>query len=201
MGGQAASLLAVALSTVAVVPSALAASSDGPMALTRDVLGRSNTIVRGTGDRKQKLAALSDLLRGFLDTDALGRLAAGKNLDGRSPAEVQEFLGLFHEFFVRTYTQRLLLFDAPDFTFGEEKVTGDEAQVATQVVTPGDRFAVNYTMRRTPEGWRATDIVVEGVSLARNFRSQFDAAVAKDSFQGLLERLRAKVAAPVEGKS
>jgi ABC-type transporter MlaC component len=38
--------------------------------------------------------------------------------------------------------------------------------------------------------------VVEGVSLAKNFRAQFDAAVKKDSFQGLLDRLRAKVAAP-----
>jgi ABC-type transporter MlaC component len=44
-----------------------------------------------------------------------------------------------------------------------------------------------------------TDIVVEGVSLARNFRSQFDAAVAKDSFQGLLDRLRAKVSGGGQG--
>ena len=68
-------------------------------------------------------------------------------------------------------------------------------------MTPGDRFAVDYTMHSTPEGWRVTDIVVEGVSLAGNFRSQFDAAVAKDSFQGLLERLRAKVGASGEGKA
>jgi len=165
-----------------------------PLEFTREVLNRSNVIVRGPGDRKQKLQALSDLLRGFLDTNALARLAAGKNLENRTPAEVDEFLKLFHEFFVRTYVQRLLLFDAPDFTFGQEVVEGDEARVSTQVVTPGDKFAVDYQLHRTSEGWRATDIIVEGVSLARNFRSQFDAAVKKDSFQGLLERLRAKVA-------
>ena len=196
MRGRAAALVAVAVWT----GHGLADQPEGPMALTRDVLGKSNAIVRGPGDRKQKLTQLSDLLRGFLDTDALARLAAGKNLDGRSPEEVQEFLKLFHEFFVRTYTQRLLLFDAPDFTYGQEKVNGDQAQVGTEVVTPGDRFAVDYTFRRMPEGWRVTDIVVEGVSLAKNFRSQFDAAVAKDSFQGLLERLRAKVAA-ADGKA
>src|SRR4029077_888202 len=92
-----------------------------------------------------------------------------------SSAETQEFLGLFHAFFVRTYVQRLLLFDAPDFTYGDEKITGDEAQVPTHVVTPGDSFAVDYTLHRTPNGWRVTDILVEGVSMARNFRSQFDA--------------------------
>jgi phospholipid transport system substrate-binding protein len=193
MPDRGAVLLATAL---AVAPLWSAVAAEGPMAVTRSVLERSNTIVRGSGDRKQKLAALSDLLHGFLDTEALARLAAGPNLEGRSPAETEEYFRLFHDFFVRTYVQRLLLFDAPDFTYGAETVTGDQARVATQVITPGDHFAVDYTLRRAGDTWKATDIVVEGVSLAKNFRAQFDAAVAKDSFQGLLERLRAKVAAP-----
>jgi len=175
---------------------AAAAEPEGPLALTRSVLTRSNEIVRGSGDRKEKLAALSELLRGFLDTEALADRAAHKHLEGRSREEVAEFQRLFHDFFVRTYTQRLLLFDAPDFAYGAETITGDEARVATEVVTPNDRFPVDYTLRRRADGWRATDIVVEGVSLAQNFRAQFDAAVAKDSFQGLLERLRAKAGTP-----
>jgi len=188
--------LSLALATALAARPVPAAEAEGPMALTRRILGRSNEIVRGSGDRKQKLAELSDLLRGFLDTEALADRAAHKHLAGRSPEEVAEFQRLFHDFFVRTYTQRLLLFDAPDFAYGAETVTGDDAKVGTEVVTPNDRFAVDYTLRRSPAGWRATDIVVEGVSLAQNFRAQFDAAVAKDSFPGLLERLRAKVATP-----
>ena len=186
----------MALAVTAWVLAIPALADEGPMARTRQVLAQSSVIVKGPGDRKQKLTALSDLLRDYLDTEALARIAAGKHLEGRSDAEVKEFLSLFHEFFVRTYTQRLLLFDAPDFTYGAEKIDGDTARVATEVVTPGDRFAVDYRLRRSPTGWRAIDIEVEGVSLAGNFRSQFDNAVAKDSFQGLLERLRAKVAAP-----
>jgi phospholipid transport system substrate-binding protein len=192
--------VAIALATAQVLTLAVPAFADeGPMARTRQVLEQSSVIVKGPGDRKQKLTALSDLLRDYLDTEALARLAAGKHLEGRSDAEVKEFLSLFHEFFVRTYTQRLLLFDAPDFAYGAETVNGDTARVATEVVTSGDRFAVDYNLRKTPTGWRAVDIDVEGVSLAGNFRSQFDTAVAKDSFQGLLDRLRAKVAAPPAG--
>jgi phospholipid transport system substrate-binding protein len=175
---------------------ALATDEPGPLALTKSVLERSNQIVKDPGDRKEKLGRLSELLRGYLDTDALARLAAKKHLEGRSPEEVAEFLRLFHEFFVRTYVQRLLLFDGPAFAFKDEVVTGDEAKVGTEIVMPGDRFAVDYALRRRPDGWRAVDIFVEGVSLAQNFRAQFDAAVAKDSFQGLLDRLRAKVEGP-----
>jgi phospholipid transport system substrate-binding protein len=195
MARRAAVLLGAALSTLGTI-AAVRGDEPGPLALTKSVLGRSNEVVRGPGDRKEKLARLSDLLHGFLDTDALARLAASKHLEGRSPDEVQEFLRLFHEFFVRTYVQRLLLFDAPGFAFKDEVVTGDDAKVATEIVMPGDRFAVDYTLRRRPEGWRATDIAVEGVSLAQNFRAQFDAAVARDSFQGLLDRLRAKLEGP-----
>lgn len=184
---------ALALWTIPALGAPAEDAADGPMALTRRVLERSNAIVRGADDRTEKLHALSELLRGFLDTDALARLAADKHLANRSDGEVREFLELFHEFFVRTYVQRLLLFDAPDFAYGKETVEGDTAKVGTEVVTPGDRFAVDYTLRKSAAGWRATDIEVEGVSLARNFRSQFDAAVEKDSFQGLLDRLRAKV--------
>jgi phospholipid transport system substrate-binding protein len=190
-------LLAFALAS-AGVSEARATAGESPLAVTRTVLGRSNEIVRSGTDRKEKLVSLSDLLRDFLDTEALANKAAQKHLAGKTPAEVAEFQRLFHDFFVRTYVQRLLLFDAPEFAYGGETVTGDEARVATEVVTPNDRFPVDYTLRRVPGGWRATDIAVEGVSLAQNFRAQFDAAVAKDSFQGLLDRLRAKVAAPVK---
>jgi phospholipid transport system substrate-binding protein len=184
--------------TPAAGEAAPAAAADGPLAATRRVLERSSEIVRGAGDRTAKLLALNDLLRGFLDTDALAELAAGKHLEGRTAAERAEFLRLFRELFVRTYVQRLLLFDAPEFAYRGERVTGDSATVGTDIVTPGDRFAVDYTLRRTPDGWRATDIRVEQISLAQNFRAQFDSALAKTDFPGLLEMLRKKLDAPAK---
>ena len=185
------------LALIVALASALAApafAEEGPMARTRQVLEQSSVIVKGPGDRKQKLTALSDLLRDYLDTEALARLAAGKHLEGRSDAEVKEFLSLFHEFFVRTYTQRLLLFDAPDFAYGAETVTGDTARVATEVVTSGDRFAVDYKLRKTPTGWRAVDIDVEGVSLAGNFRAQFGKTIQESSYDALVRRIETKLA-------
>lgn len=174
---------------------AASAPTAGAMERTREVLEASNRIVTGPGDRNQKLAALKDLLRDFLDTDALARKAMGKHLDGRTPEQVSGFLAVFRELFVRTYVQRLLLFDVPEFGYGEEKVSGDSASVATEIVTPKDRFAVDYHLQRRPGGWVATDILVEEVSLADNFRAQFDRALAKDSFDALVERLRNKLAA------
>lgn len=165
----------------------------GPMARTREVLTESNRIVTGPGDRNQKLVQLKDLLRNFLDTDALAKKAMGKNLDGKPAAQVSEFFSVFRELFVRTYVQRLLLFDAPDFAYVGETVDGDTATVRTQIVTPKDEFAVDYRLRRGPTGWIATDVLVEEVSLAENFRAQFDKALAQGSFADLLQKLQNKL--------
>jgi len=172
------------------------AQDEGPMARTRQVLERSHEIVVGPGEHKQKVRTLNDLLRGFLDTDAMGRVAMGNHLAGRSPAEVRTFLDVFQQLFVRTYVQRLLLFEAPDFAYLGETITGDRAKVDTQIVTPKDRFGVTYEMRKGGGTWRATDILVEDASLGDNFRSQFDAALAKESFDSLMKRLQKKVAEP-----
>ncbi len=186
----AAVVVAAALSRVAVGDEA-----NGPMATTRRVLDRTHEIVIGGDDRKQKLLALNVVLRSFLDTEALSRDAIGDHLAGQSPEDVRAFFDLFRELFVRTYVQRLLLFDAPDFAYGDEKITGDTASVGTEIVTPHDRFDVGYRLHKTTDGWRATDILVEGVSIAQNFRAQFDASLAHDSFGDMLARLRKKLEA------
>src|SRR5690606_2450213 len=129
----------------------------------------SNKIVTGTGDHNTKLAKLKELLRGFLDTDALGYKSIGKHIDGKTEAQKREFLDLFRELFIRTYVQRLLLFEAPDFEYGAEKVSGDKATVHTSIVTPRDKFAADYGLERKSKGWIAPDIRIEGVSLAENF--------------------------------
>ena len=59
-----------------------AAEMLGPLARTRQIMEKSHDIVVGPGDHKQKVTTLNTLLRGFLDTDAMGREAMGKHLDG-----------------------------------------------------------------------------------------------------------------------
>jgi ABC-type transporter MlaC component len=167
---------------------------DGPLERTREVLTESNRIVTGPGDRNQKLVQLKDLLRGFLDTDALAKKAMGKHLDGVPKAQVSDFYAVFRELFVRTYVQRLLLFDAPDFEYRGENIDGDAATVNTEIVTPKDEFAVDYRLRRDGKSWIATDVLVEDVSLADNFRAQFDRALSSGSFSELLTRLKNKLA-------
>ena len=73
------SVIFCALVMLLVAPlEARAFVAGGPMEATREILVSSNGIVRGPGDREQKLDALKSLLREFLDTQALGRQSMGR---------------------------------------------------------------------------------------------------------------------------
>jgi ABC-type transporter MlaC component len=165
----------------------------GPMEKTRTILEASNEIVTGPGSRDEKLVKLKELLRDFLDTDALGKQSMGKHLEGVTPPQQARFLDLFRDLFVRTYVQRLLLFEVPDFAYRDEKISGDTAFVDTEIVTDRDRFAVDYELHKDGKGWLATDILIEDVSLSSNFKAQFDKALKQDSFDGLLDKLERKL--------
>lgn len=196
-------LLAIALlacaAVAATLPAAARAQADSPLAKVKATLTKSNQIVTGDGDHNTKLDQLKSLLRGFLDTDALGKKSMGKHLDGKSPEQVRTFLDLFRELFIRTYVQRLLLFDAPDFEYGDEKITGSTATVDTWIVTPRDKFSADYRLEKKSDGWVATDILIEDVSLADNFKSQFDKALAKGSWDDLITRLKNKLEKKSDG--
>jgi len=186
-------MILVAVLLVAAGDRSHAYAPGGPMETTRRILTASNAVVTGPGDRDHKLVALKALLRDFLDTDSLGRRSMGRHLEGKTPEQKERFFDLFRDLFVRTYVQRLLLFDAPDFAYTEEEIDGDEARVGTQIVTPRDRFAVDYDLEKTDGGWRATDIFIEDVSLSANFQAQFSKALAKSSFDELMDRLERKL--------
>jgi len=163
-----------------------------PLEYTRSTLERARAIVDSTQTHNGKLAELSALLKNFLDTDAMGQAALDKRWANFTLAQQKEFLSLFRELFQRTYVQKLLLFEKPDFAYvGEERVN-DTARVDTKIVTPRDEFAVTYQMRSDGDRWLATDIKIEDLSLTMNFRRQLERLLSKSSAEEVLGRMRRK---------
>ncbi len=164
-----------------------------PLEYTRATLEQTRAIVDSTRTHDEKLTALSSLLKDFLDTDTMGRSALDQHWSKLSPAQQKEFLSLFRELFQRTYVQKLLLFERPDFGYvGEERLANGTARVDTKIITPRDEFAVTYQMRPAGDHWVTTDIKIEDMSLTTNFRRQLDRLLAKSSMDEVLARMRKK---------
>lgn len=174
--------------------SAEAAPITAPLEVTRDVLERARGIVAGDRTHDEKLAALGELLRKFLDTDTMGRTALGEHWSRFDAGQRKEFLALFRDLFQRTYVQRLLLFERPDFAYVGEDVFdgGRKAVVHTKIVTPKDEFAVTYRLRRSGRRWMVVDIQVEDLSLTANFRRQLGRLLERSTVENILDRMRRK---------
>ena len=149
-------------------------------------------IAQASGTRDENLAALRTVARGFLDTQAMGRRAIGDVLAAQPKDQQAEYLALFDELIVRAYLQKLLLFRAPRFSYGDARPARDAVLVTTRIATSKDEFRVDYEMRERDGRWLATDVIVEGISLSDNYKSQFHDLLRDRSFAELLDLMRTK---------
>jgi len=172
----------------------LAAPASGatPLDYTHTILEQARAIVAGNQAHNEKLAALSVLFGKFLDSDAMGRAALGQHWSSFTPAQQKEFLSLFRDLLERTYVQKLLLFENPNFVYAGQQSTGYGAIVDTKIVTARDQFDVKYWLIPSGDNWRVTAITVEDVSLTANLGSQLSDLLSRMSVDDLLTLMRRK---------
>jgi phospholipid transport system substrate-binding protein len=163
-----------------------------PLDYMRTTLEQARTIVASSQDNSEKLTALSVLFGKFLDTDEMGKQALGPHWSSLTPAQQTEFLALFHELLERTYVQKLLLFENPDFVYVGEQRSGADAVVDTKIVTSRDQFDIRYQLRPDGGAWMATTITVEDVSLTANLGSQLNDLLTRMSVDDVLSLMRRK---------
>lgn len=183
------------LSALLVLPLLGIASPNGAGRAVDATLARARVIVLEEGDRTEKLLRLRSLAGELLDTRAMGHRAFGRELAKRPKAQREEFLELFDALIIRAYLQKLLLFRDPEFAVVRELEQGDRVLVNTKIFTAKDEFLVDYEMSLRGERWLAIDVVIEGISLTRNYHSQLRALLKSHGFEELLERMRRKTSA------
>jgi phospholipid transport system substrate-binding protein len=177
---------------VAVLLMAAPARAASPLDYTRTTLEQARAIVASNQTHDEKLAALSILFSKFLDTDEMGQEALGPHWSSFAPDQQKEFIGLFRELLQRTYVQKLLLFENPNFVYAGVQAIGAVAVVDTKIVTPRDQFDVTYRLKRAGDTWMATAITVEDVSLTANLGSQLNDLLSRMSVDDLLALMRRK---------
>jgi phospholipid transport system substrate-binding protein len=137
---------------------------------------------------------VDQVLLPHFDTDYSARLVLGRHWAAASDAQRQRFVKAFYKSLLNNYGDALV-----DFTADKLKVfpyTGDAnapfATVRTQVrKSDGSEVAVNYSLRRTDQGWKAWDVVIEGISYVKSFRDDFSAEIDQKGLDEVIARLEA----------
>lgn len=145
------------------------------------------------GAQREKLRGVADE---FFDWTALARRAAALEWRGMNPEQRQEFTQLFSRILEKTYMDKVQSYSGEVVRYDKETALDkDKADVETMIVTSSKEIPIAYRLYDTGGGiWRVYDVFVEGVSLVKNYRTQFRDILAKNSVEELLEQMRKKVA-------
>src|SRR5438094_10148028 len=138
--------------------------------------------------RKRERAILQQLF----DFQEMAQRSLGANAR-RYNDRLGEFTPLFIDFLEHAYMGTLEENGDAKIQYLREIVVDDSVEINTKTsLKNGREYWVDYRLFLSPTGWRAYDVIVEGISLVGNYRSQFDRGLRQKSFDELLQDLREK---------
>ena len=136
-----------------------------------------------------------ETIRQVFDFPVMAKLALARNWKKFTPQQRKEFSGLFSELLESTYVDKIQggYEDEKVLYLGQRMVSDSKARVTTKIVRSGVDIPIVYSMLKRNDVWKVYDVKIEGVSLIKNYRTQFNHILAKDSPDQLIERLKKKI--------
>jgi len=182
-------MMAVALS---FTPLALAASSP-----TEDVRTSVDAILvilqNGELDVQQKRADISKIINKRFDFRAMSQRTLATNWNKTSDEEKKQFTALFSQLIESSYVGKIEAYTNEKVEYPGEKVKGKKAIVETLILTSSADIPVNYKLYQKGDQWLVYDVIIEGVSLISNYRSSYQEIMKDEGFDGLLNKMQAKI--------
>jgi phospholipid transport system substrate-binding protein len=156
------------------------------------------------GDQQRIREVIETKLLPNFDFDRMTALAMGRNWAKATPEQQKVLVDQFRALLVRTYSGALSQYR--DQTMEYKPLRADPAAtdvtVKTEVVRSGQvPVQIDYSMTKTPTGWKAYDVIVGGVSLVTNYRDEFNEKVKSGGVDGLIKTLSDKNSKGPAGKA
>jgi len=185
------------LVAAAALPGAPAGAQESPDATVKRVAEDTLAAVRSdpqivAGNQARIREVVETKVTPYFDFARITALAMGKNWRTATPEQQKRLTEEFRSLLVRTYSGALAQYRNEKIEYKPLRMNeGDnEVIVRTAVVrSSGPPVPIDYSMAKTPEGWKCYDVVVGGVSLVTNYRDEFNAQVQSGGVDGLIKTL------------
>jgi phospholipid transport system substrate-binding protein len=144
---------------------------------------------------EERIAILGKEIETVFDFTELSRRTLGRDWKKMSAAQQKEFVELFRQLLQGVYADRLLAYSDQKIIFDKESMLKKgRAEVQSYLQTSdGTKIPLFYRLTDKSGSWKVYDVIIEGVSMVKNYRTQFRQILAKESPDKLLEILRDKV--------
>jgi phospholipid transport system substrate-binding protein len=157
------------------------------------------------GSRAKLIGLIEEKVLPHFDFTSMAALALGQNWSKATPEQKKQLTEEFRTLLVRTYASAIGAFSNQKFDFRplRAKPTDTDVTVSVRVLQPGAQpVPIDYSMEKTASGWKVYDVMVGGVSLVANYRTEFTNVVRSSGIDGLIKNLQSKnhSPAPAAGK-
>ena len=189
----------IALVMLLLSPLLFAAESD-PDELIKKTTNEVLTVIKQdkeiqAGSKKKIKDVIEVKVLPHFDFTRMTRLALGRFWKQATPEQQVALVSEFKTLLVRTYSTSLISYRDQQINYKPLKMqpTDTEVVVKTLIMQPGAQaIPLDYSMVKTPTGWKAYDISVDGVSLVVNYRSSFAQEIQQGGVDHLIKTLQAK---------
>ena len=174
------------------------ARAGAPMDQLRAQIDRVLKVLEDPGMKKEtrardRRAAVRKIADDIFDFQETAKRSLARHWQPRTAAERDEFVKLFADLLERSYLSRIELYGGERIAYLGDLLDGDQAMVRTRIVTKGGaEVPVDYRMLKKGDRWLVYDVVIEGVSLVANYRTQFNKIIQTSSYAELVKKMKAK---------
>lgn len=190
-----AAALAIGMQPAAAQPKVVADPA-GPLELVRASVARVLSIVQAPNAVSSGGSQRTEIRRvaqGLFDFNEMARLTLAGHWKNRSLREQEEFVRLFTDLLERSYLTTIENYAGERITFVGESISGPYAQVRSRITAERRmEISIDYRLIESGARWTVYDVVLDGVSLVSNYRSQFNSLIRTSSFADLLTKLRSR---------
>jgi len=152
---------------------------------------QTNPQLRGPEFRNQRRAGIKKIIAQNFEFNAMARHALGQHWDKLNEAERAEFKALFQDLFQDSYTKLVLDFLKQEkILYQKEELLQNQAIVKTTIVRVNEEIPVDYSLTPAQGEWIVEDVIIDGVSIVRNYQRSFTQVIQRESFNSLLQKMR-----------
>ena len=152
-----------------------------------------NPALQGEANEEAKQKRIEAIADEMFDYIALSRLTLGRNWRKFNGDQKKEFIQLYRSILEKAYMDRILSYTDEKVTFGKETMLSEKkAEVQTHIITKSVEIPIFYRVYLKDGKWKVYDVIIEGISLVKNYRTQFRDILANNPPEEVLKILRKK---------
>ncbi|HEV8584959.1 MAG TPA: ABC transporter substrate-binding protein [Methylomirabilota bacterium] len=142
---------------------------------------------------KERRVAVRKVADDIFDFGETAKRSLGRHWNARTQVERDEFVKLFGDLLERSYISKIELYGGEKIQYVGDKIEGDQASVQSKLLTKsGSDVPIEYRMLKKGDRWLVYDVIIEGVSLIANYRTQFNKIIQTSSYAELVRKMKTR---------